>query len=1136
MPFDPSTAVAVGGSGFDPSSATPVDDQGDGLLKNFAAGVGEGVTAGAGMLMDTINPAMTINRGIRDLSHQLGHKSPIPDDMAQGSGHLLNMGLGFLGLNPENVQAKTFPQKLARGAGQGVTALVAPEAEGATVANLFSKGLSGMTSGMAATTAAEAAPDRLKPLAALIGGLTPAGIETLASRAKTAARSAIDPIAASVSEPTAQRLAGTVIKKSASKPQTVADMLAPKPQPVAQPFTTNPAKIADEHALDVARLESEGAAAAAGQPRPTSTAQAQSPLRTVQDPNELVPGSQPTTFQLTGDVGLGSLERGVATRNPEMFAQRRGEQNAARLSVLNTLQSGGSAADVAGAFRNQLDELDQQTAAHAHDMLTQAQTRAQALGGAGTPEHYGDALRTIAKQADEASRERESALWQAVDPKGDMTGNVTQTRKAAQDIADKVSDYAKPMSGEEASIFQAAKGMKAVQPVQDLIALRSRVSTEMRNELASNGKSPSYSRLARLRGAIQDNLSSTISDAAENDQAMVAAGEMPTEESIASRLEGWRNEWVDQRAAQMRASGGGVGGGSPGVGSTVTSGSLPGASPSGPGFYDAAGNNGLGEAGVPTFDADAAGRLKAATAATREQRGTFSRGPVGQVLARAGMQDLFKLPEARVPEKFFHPGPAGFTDATALVKAVGQDKAMPLLTDYAAASLRKAALRDDGTIDPAKFSRWNSAHADALRALPAEVRGQFTNAAKATQALEEASAARQLAIKAANAGALGRLMGATTAEDATRHIASIFGTKDSVATMRQIAKTVGGDPAAVAGLRQAVADYMAQKFISNTEAGTSGQNAMKSDMFQSFLKNNRAALGQVFDSKEMANIQAIADDLHRANRSITAIKLPGGSNTAQDILAAKRAGGEPSKLRRIVYDTLAGGVGFGTSGPVGALAAGLGTHALQAAREAGLQRVDQLVAKAMLDPDFARELLMKAPKDVRKGDLFLAKSIRRSLAGSVAPALSAISRSGSANSVDQDGPRKMPTVGVLPGQLHLDANLAPQVPAGAPRPFAPGEYLSNPDGSWSSEITVTVTNPDINNGRPTVLPSLWIRNGKPVRVTEDQAVDYANASGLTFPSYKSIAEAERAANGREDKWEGLSPDRASSVPPLWVSK
>lgn len=130
--------------------------------------------------------------------------------------------------------------------------------------------------------------------------------------------------------------------------------------------------------------------------------------------------------------------------------------------------------------------------------------------------------------------------------------------------------------------------------------------------------------------------------------------------------------------------------------------------------------------------------------------------------------------------------------------------------------------------------------------------------------------------------------------------------------------------------------------------------------------------------------------------------------------------------------------------------------------------------------------------------------------------------------------KEMPKLGALPGKLFLDKTIAPQVPAGAPRPFAPGEYVQNPDGSWSSEISVTVTNPKLNGGKATNLPSLWIVNGKPVRVSEDQAAAYALKSGLEWPSFGSIKEADAAASARETKWQGMDQKQARAIAPLWT--
>lgn len=131
---------------------------------------------------------------------------------------------------------------------------------------------------------------------------------------------------------------------------------------------------------------------------------------------------------------------------------------------------------------------------------------------------------------------------------------------------------------------------------------------------------------------------------------------------------------------------------------------------------------------------------------------------------------------------------------------------------------------------------------------------------------------------------------------------------------------------------------------------------------------------------------------------------------------------------------------------------------------------------------------------------------------------------------------------VMPGVLHLNEAIAPKVPAGAPRPLAPGEWIDNPpkapneEGGWSSEITNTVQagqEPRLNNGRATILPGMWIVNGKPVHVDEDTAVEYALRSGLKFKSYGSNELAEKASQDREDDWQKIEPKNAGQVAPLW---
>lgn len=129
------------------------------------------------------------------------------------------------------------------------------------------------------------------------------------------------------------------------------------------------------------------------------------------------------------------------------------------------------------------------------------------------------------------------------------------------------------------------------------------------------------------------------------------------------------------------------------------------------------------------------------------------------------------------------------------------------------------------------------------------------------------------------------------------------------------------------------------------------------------------------------------------------------------------------------------------------------------------------------------------------------------------------------------GDHEPENVAPLPGVLHLNVSISPRVPAGSPRPLAPGEWLDNPDGSWSSERTVTVN----LNGKWANVPLLWIQDGKPVlAASDDEAARLAKGSGLKWRTYQSEAAANQAAVDREKNWQGITPQQARSVAPLWI--
>lgn len=715
-------------------------------------------------------------------------------------------------------------------------------------------------------------------------------------------------------------------------------------------------------------------------------------------PQEIVPGSKPTTFQQTGDSGLGALERGAAVRNPQAFADVRGSQNAARVSALTGIQSGADPAAVSQFVTSKLNEIDASTQAAVDQATQAAQAKASGLGGQ-APEASGAALRTAIADAQQAGQQQVSALYKAIDPDGKLTGNVQGTKAAAKQVLGEMQPTSAPMSSSEAQAFQAASSMPDVAPLKALTELRTNVGAQMATELRNSGSTPTYARLSRLYGAIQDNLSQTIADKVASDNAQVQSGALPVQQSAAAQLA----EYQSAAARQGLAITYGRGSGSvppaeqPRAGSPAVAGVLRTDVPGGGQSVDAPSGAGVqGQGAVPqvtqpNIDTGTLDQLNAASAASKAQHATFDAKPVASVLKTTGQRGNFAVPDSAVPQQVWTGRPGELEAVQAAVKA-GGPAAETVIADHAAADLRATATNPDGSINPVKFAAWQAKHAGGLKALPPEIQARFADAASAGQAVGDAAVARATALKAAQTGAVAKVMGLTEPEDVTRQIGTILNSQNSVSNMKALAAAVESDPAAKAGLRQAVADYMTGRFLGNTEAGTSGTAQIKADAFQTFIGQNKAALAKVFTPEERGRLNEIAQDIRRSKLSETALKIPGGSNTAQDQFAAAR--GTAPRVQRSVLDIIGASLGaavgqhiHGVGAPFGAAFGGAGADFVQQLRSAGIDRVDQLVTRALIDPAVAKTLLDKV--SVAKGSPVPAQAIRPKIAALVS-ALSAV--------------------------------------------------------------------------------------------------------------------------------------------------
>lgn len=142
-----------------------------GILKNAVAGPTSTITWLAGQVVNALNPIPHIegilHPGIYSPKQRMQDMSSAGNAVTHGANEAL--GAVTPSLNPENVTANTFPEKLTRGITSGLTggALLGGGTVGQVLANMATGGISGA----GAATGAEIAPEGYKPLGATVGAL-----------------------------------------------------------------------------------------------------------------------------------------------------------------------------------------------------------------------------------------------------------------------------------------------------------------------------------------------------------------------------------------------------------------------------------------------------------------------------------------------------------------------------------------------------------------------------------------------------------------------------------------------------------------------------------------------------------------------------------------------------------------------------------------------------------------------------------------------------------------------------------------------------------------------------------------------------------------------------------------------------
>lgn len=718
---------------------------------------------------------------------------------------------------------------------------------------------------------------------------------------------------------------------------------------------------------------------------------------------QIVPGSEPTTYQLTGNQGVGQLERAQATANPAPFLARRADQNAAQVGALDALAQTGDPAAVGNFFRQQLAQNDARQEAAVAMAAQQAQAAREGLGGNGSVQDYGQILRGHLDDALGQQKALEGHLWNAIDPEGKLALNVSPAKDAAAEITTAMSPYERPMDGEEAAIMQQTANMPEVMPFQDLTALRGRLLEAIRQERQNNyAPTPALRRMQMLRQAMDNTIATGAERAADVQNQAVQMGLMSPEETIAANLKSQIDQWQNARNASQasaiqpaaRGNPSVVSGGTAGIGPSAVRGIGGAEGAPGGGLGNASGGPGVsGEPLTPNFDAGAAQRYRNAADATRQRAETFGVQPVKGVLARGEAAGSYRLPDSQVAAKFFNGGPHAAEDVQGFLRATGgRNEAVDTLQDYAAHSLRQAAERD-GVLDPARTQAWLGKHSDALQAFP-ELSQRFQDAATAQQTVNDLAAVRAQRLKDAQGFAAQRFIG----NDPVQAVASALRSKNPSAEFAKLARRAGLDKTgeAKAGLKAAVLEYIKRSTSSSEPAGETGTLMLRPKAVQDLLAKHGAALKWVFGEDGIKTIQSVADDLARSYPTKT--KLPAGPGTAQDLTAAAKHGGGHGNDSLLAISALAA---EHVVGPKLAAAGALALKLRNVLAANGVRTTDQLVTEAMLHPELARTLLTKATPDMRPSIINRLNGQLKTLAGTSAVAATSAQAGQPQRKVDQ---------------------------------------------------------------------------------------------------------------------------------------
>lgn len=309
----------------------------------------------------------------------------------------------------------------------------------------------------------------------------------------------------------------------------------------------------------------------------------------------------------------------------------------------------------------------------------------------------------------------------------------------------------------------------------------------------------------------------------------------------------------------------------------------------------------------------------------------------------------FKRPGSNVPEKYIK-GDSSLRYAEDLLPYVRNDReTMLAIEGYINSSIIKNTVDPEtGHINIQKLNSWKKDHPGAF-VLNHRLERKINNASNAQKYFLDLTKENSKTISAFEKSAASKFL----KKDADKVAVSVLSSQNAAEEMKDIVSLLSKDKNALPGFQRSIAEHLSKNFRTLGEGGTN----ISIDKFNKLMQKNEKALSEVFDKEQMDNLKKIQHALMARNKALTLGKTLGSEtapkiNTMADILINKATSG---KLGRIPY-----------VGPIFSM----GSAALDKFSEFRNKEYNQLLTKAIVDPEFAKliftDISKMKKKDVNK--------------------------------------------------------------------------------------------------------------------------------------------------------------------------